>query len=153
MFISQSERGCLYLLMLLAGLLLLGYTAKSRLIERHLNRLIAWGLQRWGNLPVRDHVAILQLEKGYAVSELIVKPQDWLADRTLLELKLPEEGVLVLGIRREEGAYLGAPTADMEIHAGDVLVLYGPIHRIEELGRFVIEKDLVLQGAGIITDL
>ena len=49
--------------------------------------------------------------------------------------RLPDEGVLVLGIRREEGTYLGTPTAQMEIHAGDVLVLYGPIHRIEELDQ------------------
>jgi hypothetical protein len=132
---SQSEHGWLYMLMLAAGLLLLGYVAKSRLIERHLNRLIAWVLRRWGNLAVRDHVAILQLEKGYAVSELVVEPQDWLAGRTLLELKLPQEGVLVLGIRREEGAYLGTPTGDTEIRAGDVLVLYAPIHRIEELDQ------------------
>jgi hypothetical protein len=132
---SQSEHGWIYMLMLLGGLLLLGYVARSRFIERHLNRLIAWYLKRWANLAVRDHVAILQLEKGYAVSELVIEPQDWLAGRTLLELKLPDEGVLVLGIRREEGTYLGTPTAKMEIHAGDVLVLYGPIHRIEELDQ------------------
>jgi uncharacterized protein with PhoU and TrkA domain len=113
----------------------LGFAARSRLIERHLNRVIAWGLKRWGNLTVRDHVAILQLEKGYAVSELVVEPQDWLAGNTLMELKLPQEGVLVLGIRREEGTYLGTPTGDMEVRAGDVLVLYGPIHRIEELDQ------------------
>lgn len=35
----------------------------------------------------------------------------------------------------EEGAYLGTPTADMEIRAGDILVLYGPILRIEELDQ------------------
>jgi uncharacterized protein with PhoU and TrkA domain len=100
-----------------------------------MNRFIAWVLRRWGKLQVRDYVAILQLQKGYAVTELLVEPQDWLAGSTLLELKLPQEGVLVLGIRREEGVYLGTPTADMEIHAGDTLVLYGPIHRIEELDQ------------------
>lgn len=132
---SQSERGWSYVLMLLAGLLLLVYLARSRPVERQLNRVIAWGLQRWANLAVRDHVAILQLEKGYAVSELAVEPQDWLAGKTLLELKLPNEGVLVLGLRREDGVYLGTPTADMEIHSDDTLVIYGPIDRIEELDQ------------------
>lgn len=132
---SQSQHGWSYLLMLVAGLLLLGSAARSRVVERQLNRLISWGLQRWANLTVRDHVAILQLEKGYAVSELVVEPQDWLSGNTLLDLKLPTEGVLVLGIRREDGAYLGTPTAEMEIHPGDTLVIYGPISRIEELDR------------------
>lgn len=132
---SQSESGWLYMLMLVAGLLLLGYLAKNRHVERHLNRLIAWGLKRWANLTVRDHVAILQLENGYAVSELIVESQDWLAGKTLSELRLPNEGVLVLGIRREDGAYMGTPTADMEVNPGDTLVIYGPIDRIEELDQ------------------
>lgn len=132
---SESDRGWSHMLLLLAGLSLLVYLAKSRLVERHLNRLIAWGLKRWANLTVRDHVAILQLEKGYAVSELAVEPQDWLAEKTLRDLKLPTEGVLVLGIRREDGAYLGTPTADMVIHPGDTLVIYGPIDRIGELDQ------------------
>jgi hypothetical protein len=132
---SQAERWWLYVLSLVAGLVVLWLVARSRFIERHLNRLIAWVLRRWGKLQVRDYVAILQLQKGYAVSELLVEPLDWLAGGTLMDLKLPQEGVLVLGIRREEGAYMGTPTADMEIHAGDTLVLYGPIHRIEELDQ------------------
>ena len=132
---AESERGWTHMLSLLAGLALLVYLAKSRLVERHLNRAIAWGLKRWANLTVRDHIAILQLEKGYAVSELAVEPQDWLAGKTLLELKLPTEGVLVLGIRREDGAYRGTPTADMEVRPGDTLVIYGPIDRIGELDQ------------------
>ena len=132
---TESERGWIHILSLLAGLSLLLSLAKSRLVERHLNRLIAWGLRRWANLAVRDHIAILQLEKGYAVSELAVEAQDWLAGKTLLDLKLPTEGVLVLGIRREDGTYLGTPTADMEVRPGDLLVIYGPIDRIEELDQ------------------
>lgn len=132
---SESDQGWLDLLMLAGGLVLLVYLANNRLVERQLNRMISWGLQRWANLAVLDHVAILQLEKGYAVSELLVEPQDWLAGATLMELKLPNEGVLVLGIRQVDGSYLGAPTAEMEIHAGDTLVIYGPNKRISELDQ------------------
>ena len=95
----------------------------------------AWGLRRWSNLQVRDYVAILQLQGGYAVSELLVEPNDWLTDKTLIELKLPQEGVLVLGINRAEGVFLGTPTGDTDIHAGDTLILYGPVGRIEELDQ------------------
>ena len=131
----QSDRGWLHIVLLLLGSALLVFAANNRSIERHLNRIIAQVLKRWANLTVRDHVAILQLEKGYAVSELVVEAQDWLAGKSLLGLRLPDEGVLVLGIRREEGAYLGTPTAEMEINPGDTLVIYGPIERIEELDQ------------------
>ncbi len=69
------------------------------------------------------------------MSELVVEPSDWLAKKTLIELKLPQEGVLVLAIRRAEGAYIGAPKGDMEIGAGDTLILYGPVERIDELDQ------------------
>ena len=118
-----------------AGLTLLWMFAKDPFVERHLNRLIAWGLLRFGNFRARDYVAILQLEDGYAVTELAVEKGDWLAERTLIDLKLPAEGVLVLGIRRAEGIFFGTPTADMTVHAGDTLTLYGPTNRIEEIDQ------------------
>ena len=39
----------------------------------------------------------------------------------------------MLGIRRRDGTYLGAPRADTEIQAFDTLVLYGPLKRLQEL--------------------
>ena len=74
-----------------------------------------------------------RLSGGYAISEMLVEPDDWLADRTLLELNLPAEGVLVLGVQRHGGAYVGAPTGKTEIRAGDTLILYGLIERLDEL--------------------
>lgn len=132
---AESEDWWWYLLSLGFGLLGLWYISNSRIIERHLNRVIAKVLSRWGQLQTRDYVAILQLRNGYAVSELKVEPNNWIAGRTLIDLKLTREGLLVLGIQRKEGTYFGTPTGDTEIQAGDVLVLYGPIGRIDELDR------------------
>ena len=132
---TQSEYWWLRLIFLAGGLLTLWLAAMNRKLERHLNRFISWVLRRWGRLEVRDFIAILQLQDGYAVSELAVGPKDWLAEKSLVDLRLPNEGVLVLGIRRSQGAFLGTPTADMVIHAGDTLILYGTVDRIEELDR------------------
>ncbi len=123
------------LILLAAGLITLSLAARSRFVERHTNRLIAKVLKNWGQLQIRDYVAILQLQDGYAVSELFVEPADWLTNRTLIELKLPNEGVLVLGIKRSEGVFLGTPSGDMKIRSGDTLILYGPVERIRELDR------------------
>lgn len=132
---AESKHWWIQLLALFSGLLLLWLTATNRFLERHLNRVISWVLRRWGQLEVRDFVAILQLEGGYAVSELLIEPNDWLAGKTLIELKLPNEGVLVLGIDRAEGAFLGTPSGEMAVHAHDTLILYGPVERIEELDQ------------------
>jgi uncharacterized protein with PhoU and TrkA domain len=95
--------------------------------------VIQWALKKWTKVDTRDFVSLLQLTTDYAVTELSVSPNDWLAKKTLIQLKLPAEGVLVLGIRRREGDYLGAPHATTEIRPFDTVVLYGPIGRIKEL--------------------
>ena len=82
-----------------------------------------------------NYVAILQLQGGYAVSELVVEKHDWLANKTLIDLRLPHEGVLILGIQRPGEAYRGAPTGDTEILPDDTLIVYGPVDRIGEIDQ------------------
>lgn len=122
--------------MLSLGIVSLMLVARSHWIERRLNRIIAWSLRRFTDLDVRDYVAILNLQEGYAVTEMRVDPGDWLADKTLIDLNLPREGVLILGVHcSRANCYIGAPTATTEIHVGDTLVMYGPIDRLKELDQ------------------
>ena len=130
---TQAENWWRPLLLLVGGLLLLLYIARSQRLETHLNRLLAWILQRWTDLEVRDYVALFQLQNGYAVNEMLVEPDDWIDGKNLADAALSHEGVLVLGIQRQNGEYVGAPRADDIVHAGDVLILYGAVARIEEL--------------------
>lgn len=54
----------------------------------------------------------------------------------MIELNLPKEGVLILGVHAcETGHYIGAPTASCVIKTGDTVVLYGPIDRLKELDQ------------------
>ncbi|MEZ6067686.1 MAG: TrkA C-terminal domain-containing protein [Planctomycetaceae bacterium] len=130
---SGSGSGWQSLLYLLIGLLILWLFANSQWVERWLNQLIAWSLRRFTRLDARDYVALLQLQQGFAVTEMHVRDDDWIADQTLKQLRLPDEGVIVLGLERRDGMYIGAPVADTKIVAGDKLVLYGPIRRVQEL--------------------
>jgi len=119
--------------LLAAGLFLIWAAASSRWVEKQLNRPIAFALRRFTHLDVRDYVSLLELASGFTVSELGVEPEDWIADRTLEELCLSREGILVLGIRRKNGNYLGAPSGTSRVCAHDTLVIYGTRYRIEEL--------------------
>lgn len=132
---ATAEQWWWHVSVFLGGLVALLLVAKSRWVEHHLNKLIAVGLRRWTKLDVTDYVALLQLQSGYAVTEMQIEPKDWLAGMTLVEASLPKEGVLVLGIQRPNGNYVGAPRADDEIRAGDILVLYAPTKRLAELDQ------------------
>ncbi|MGI9429648.1 MAG: TrkA C-terminal domain-containing protein [Bythopirellula sp.] len=129
---STSEHWDESLMLLAFGVLILYALFKSRWVERQLNRPIARALRQFTHLDVRDYVSLLELSSSFAVTELIVEADDWIAGRTLVDLALAREGVLVLGIRRN-GAYKGAPSSGDRIESGDTLVIYGPHERLEEL--------------------
>lgn len=103
-----------------------------RPVDRALSRVIRRGLRRYTDLEVRDYEALLEIHGGFSISELLVRPNDWMADKSLAELRPNDEGILVLGVQRE-GGYLGAPTGTLRIEAGDTLLLYGPQDRIVAL--------------------
>lgn len=110
---------------LAGGLVLLWLVARSRAVDIVMSRVIARALKRFTKLDVRDYARLLHFAGGYSVLELAVREKDWVANRTLEELKLREEGVVVLGIERTDSTYVAAPIAETVVEPGDVLVLYG----------------------------
>jgi hypothetical protein len=121
--------------LLVVGLILIWVFASSRWMERQLNKTISWALRKFTQMEVRDYVAVLNLQDGFAVTEMRVEEHDWLANKTLQELALPREGVLVLGVNRPGRRFIGTPTAHTVVQAGDVLILYGSMDRITELDQ------------------
>lgn len=111
--------------LLIAGLLLLFLVARSSHIDRWMSKVISIALKRWTTLDARDYANLLHLSGDYAVSELQVQKDDWLAGKTLMELRLNHEGVLVLGVSRRDGKYIGAPRGHTCVEVGDTLLIYG----------------------------
>ena len=110
---------------LVFGLALLLAVARSSWLDRRMTPLIARLLSRWTDLELRDYSGLLELSSGYSVVELAVRPADWVANRILGELELRDEGIVVLGVHRATGAWIGAPGGGTRVRSGDTLVVYG----------------------------
>ena len=137
-FITAGEATGSFLLRLLwlaVGLLILWAISLSGWVDRQLSRLIEWALRRWTRLDVWDYPGLLRLDAGYSVCEMTVDSGDWVAGKTLSEVRLGDEGVQVLGIRRVNGDYVGAPTGSTYFRAGDRLIVYGKSEHVAELDR------------------
>lgn len=119
--------------LLIGGLLLVWRLATSRLADRALTRVTERALRRFTTLNVHDYASLLHFSENWVVGELYVEDHDWLADQTLVELDLPSEGVVVLGIERSDGRWVAAPKGTARIHVGDVLVVYGHRDTLREL--------------------
>lgn len=116
-----------------AGLLALVFVSRSSWVDRQLTAAISLLIRRYTDLPSRDLAGLLDLSGEYAVTELAIKPADWVVDRSLGDLALRDEGVVVLGLHRADGHYLGAPTGRTVVAAGDVLIGYGRGELLREL--------------------
>jgi len=139
-FIGKTGEETINSLIILAlSLILLYITFTSKRVERIMRRWIKRFLNRaFPELRVYDYHQLLGLTKGYSISEVKVGPSSWMANKTLRELELNREGVIVLGIYRKsaEGEiYIGAPRGDTLVKPGDVLVCYGPEEGLLRLSK------------------
>ena len=121
------------LLVMACGITLLAAFGTSKIVDQRISQAVKWALRNFTRLDLQDYTALLQMAKGYTVVEVIVKDGDWLAEKTLASLGLPHEGVLILGVTRTDGTYIGTPIGTTKIAVGDKLALYGKLERIDEL--------------------
>lgn len=123
------------IVLLVTGIVVLWSLAASQWVDRHLSNIIAKILKRYSRLNIQDYSKLLHLAGDYQITELPVEDGDWIAEKRLNKTKLAEEGVIVLGINRPDGEYLGIPDGDTEVYPGDILITYGRIQNIKEVDR------------------
>jgi len=110
---------------ILVGLLLLWLIASSKVFDLLMTRAVKAALARWTSLDIQDYAKVLEIAKGYTVSEITMEPSHWACDHALRELRVNAEGIIVLGVRKPGVGYIGAATGDTQVKVGDTLTCYG----------------------------
>lgn len=123
------------LTLLITGVIALWAIASSHWVDRQLSKIIEFALSRYTRLEVRDYASLLHLAGEYKISELHVDPGGWLANRSLMDLKLRDEGLLVLGVERTSGEFIGTPNGKTMLQEGDNIIIYGRDSTIAELSQ------------------
>ena len=121
--------------LLALGLSLLWFLSTLKPVERLLSRAIEWALRKFTHLDATDYTGLLRLGEDWMVGEVPITGDGWLAGAPLSALRLNDEGVVVLGIERADGRWVGSPKGNASMHTGDTVVLYGPRATIDRLGR------------------
>jgi len=138
-FVGQSkEEAAIRAFWLVIGLLAIYIFARSKIVDRGMRWLIKRALERFTSIKVYDYEQLLGLSKGYSIGEFTVKEKSWCENKTLKELQLDREGVIVLGIYRKIGRkeqFIGAPHGSTKILRGDKIVCYGPEEVIRNLSQ------------------
>jgi hypothetical protein len=140
--VHSLRAGAEQLGLLVGSLAALWFVMSTTLFESLVDRSIKFALRRTRALvPSPDHAVLLRIHAGYAVSEIALEPGAPLVGGTLATARLADRGILVLGITRGEGAYLGAPPLDTLCGVGDVLTVYGRDSDVNKLVTFLERKE------------
>lgn len=106
----------------LAGLWLVSLLPPVRAV---IDATIRWSLARTGVAEPADYALLLRVRAGFGIAEIDLHAGHPLVGRKLKEIKLMERGVLVLGVTRADGSYVGTPTGSTMLEPGDQLTVYG----------------------------
>jgi len=135
-FTSQNDGGHRdEILILLVGILLLYLITRSKKLERGLDKVLTKLITKYSGLRPRSFARLMTVMDDYEVIEVSVDTNSWLCNTTLAELKLTEEGVLVLGILKNGMEYDGVPRGNYKVRKEDKLIMYGKGDRIENISK------------------
>ncbi len=112
------------------GLVLIWFGLHSKPAERIIDWGIRMSLRKVGHINPVDYAQMLRVHTGYSVGEFIVEPDHSIANKRLGETRPADSGLLVLGIERVNGEWIGAPDKDTVIKPGDKLIVYGRDERL-----------------------
>jgi K+/H+ antiporter YhaU regulatory subunit KhtT len=121
--------------MLIGGIIILWNLANSKWVDRQLSKIIDKGLKKYGKLQVSDYESLLHLSGEYRISEIPIEGDHWLTDKKLSNAKLRDEGMIVLGITRKDGTFLGTPDGETKIRDGDSLTIYGRADGLKKIEK------------------
>lgn len=130
---SSTSEALLEIGAIVAFLIVLIRMARSEAVNRVLSRIIERALRRFTEIDVRDYAGLLRLHDDWIIGEMVIEEDDWFCHRSIEELHLTDEGVMVLGIERSGQRWVGAPSAATRFRADDVVILYGLRETIERI--------------------
>ncbi|NQT80116.1 MAG: TrkA C-terminal domain-containing protein [Candidatus Aminicenantes bacterium] len=123
---SQGYLLPLNILILIVGILLIYKLAKYRGFTRKWEHFIEKKLIKSPAFEESATEDLLHFLEGYGLVKKIVLEESPLHGKSLVESKLNEKGILVLGIERDK-KWIPTPKATEIIKSGDNLVIYGPL--------------------------
>lgn len=101
-------------------------------VRRWLNVEIRSGLERYARIEPVDFEELLSQQEGWGIFRVRVPETASCAGKSLAETRLRSHGITVVAIERG-GHLIPSPGGDHVILAGDDLIVYGRLDRIEQM--------------------
>lgn len=125
---------------LLLGILVLAVFMNLPFVRNPLDVLMRLSLERAGVVRAVDYELLLKVRHGFCVSDFEVEKDHPVAGLALMESRLNDYGIVVLGIYRHGGEFTGVPPKEAVIDAGDVIMVYGSEDAVNRLAKGELRK-------------
>jgi hypothetical protein len=137
---EQFATSALSIPIAIVGLVLIWIGLHSRPAERVIDWGIRLSLRKVGHIHPVDYAQMLRVHTGYSVGELIIEPGNPIASKRLDVSRPADFGLLILGIERTNGEWIGTPHKDTVIELGDKLIVYGRDEVLEKAAELVQDQ-------------
>lgn len=137
--LMQDDKGMndvlLVLFLIVVGVVVVGLFLNLSWIKHPLDKLMKTSLQKAGVMRALDYEVLLRAREGFNVAEVELWEGHPYAGKMLMESRPSDDGIVVLGILRTDGRFVGAPHKHERLVVGDVLMVYGSDEAVSRLGQ------------------
>ncbi|MGB0775192.1 MAG: TrkA C-terminal domain-containing protein [Akkermansiaceae bacterium] len=143
-FVQTENEGAGKVVMLL-GLIVVGASLLYVLshigpVRRSMDAMMKFSLARVGAVRAVDYDSLLNVQDGFLVSDVHIDDEHPLAEMALKASRPSDHGIVILGIHKKDGSFVGAPGKHDHIHAGDRIMVYGSEESVDKMAHPVQDK-------------
>ena len=121
------------LVLIVIGAASLFAVTRLRFVKKMVDFTIDLSLRHSKVLRVHDYELLLRVGSGYCLSHVHISSKGDLVGKTLAESRPSDDGIIILGIERPSGSYIGAPGPKDTLELGDIITVYGLETKIFQL--------------------
>ncbi len=135
-FVHKDEQGMPWyfgVAILVGAIIILTIVASSNKVDAALTKLVNKILSRYKIFSTYNYGSLYKLADDYHISDLYVRSGGWLEGKKASDERFQQAGIIVLGIEKPDGTYVGAITPDTVFLENDLLIIYGREHEMKLL--------------------
>jgi hypothetical protein len=138
-FVSKGDEGASALFAILGivllSILVLYILASTGFIRRPMDALMKYSLEKAGVVRALDYELLLNVEHGYCVSDFNITEGHHFEGKPLHQSRPNDQGIVVLGIKKSDGTFVGTPNKDEILVSGDTLMVYGSEEAVDKMAH------------------
>ncbi|MBT8036431.1 MAG: TrkA C-terminal domain-containing protein [Verrucomicrobiae bacterium] len=138
-FVSQGGEGAYQLFsvmgLLLVGVIVLYILANTGFLRKPMDAVMRYSLERAGVVRALDYELLLNVEHGFCVSDFRMEAEHPFVNKALHESRPNDQGIVILGVTKRGGGFIGTPSKDVVLEAGDTVMVYGSEESVDKMAH------------------